>query len=360
MGDSSGHLERLHTDEMELGTTEAIRNHYERKVVSPVPISQRRLNFEHSRPRFLRECIAEATGTFFYVFPGVATIAAMTTKDFSPTFGNILTIGLAFGFGIVFAIITCAPVSGGHFNPAISVAFATFQGFPWRKVPHYVISQIIGSFIAGLLVMGMYHQQIEVLVAETIKAGKPLITSGSPASILVSLPADNQTLGYLFLVEWFVDSFIAVIIWACLDPANPFIAPSSVPFVIGLGYAVTTWGFGGLTITQNMARGLGCRLVAAIFYGPGDFTYKYYSWIAILVNVPATVFGGAYYELVMRDSLQTLGAGAARYEGEEEDLALHLSKTGISMQREREECYAGTRKRSSNSTADGKLQVPPV
>ena len=52
---------------VEIGATEAIQQHFARHVVTHKPISQRKLDFEHSRPRWLREMAAEATGVFFYV-----------------------------------------------------------------------------------------------------------------------------------------------------------------------------------------------------------------------------------------------------------------------------------------------------
>lgn len=45
--------------------------HVTRHVVAPPPVTQRRLDFEHRRPRVLREMLGEATGVFFYVFPGM-------------------------------------------------------------------------------------------------------------------------------------------------------------------------------------------------------------------------------------------------------------------------------------------------
>lgn len=65
--------------------------------------------------------MAEATGVFFYVLPGVAAVTAFTLATYAeaakevgvPSFGGLMQIGLSFGFGIAFAIITCAPTSGG-------------------------------------------------------------------------------------------------------------------------------------------------------------------------------------------------------------------------------------------------------
>lgn len=109
----------------------------------------------------------------------------------------------------------------------------------------------------------------------------------------------------------------SIVIWAVLDPANPFIAPSSAPFVIGFvsyilescsppenrairkirtcqlsGLCQYGLGFANVTISTDLARDLGTRIVAAIFYG-GD-AFNTYVLIAILVNVLATLFGEPY------------------------------------------------------------------
>lgn len=90
--------------------------------------------------------MAEATGVFFYVLPGIASTASFTLQKENPFYGSILQVGFAYAFGIAFAIITCAPTSGGHFNPAITICFAIWQGFPWKKVPYYIFAQIFGQY----------------------------------------------------------------------------------------------------------------------------------------------------------------------------------------------------------------------
>ena len=52
--------------DLEIGVTDAIQQHFSRHVVSRQPVTTRKLNFERKRPRWLRECMAEATGVFFY------------------------------------------------------------------------------------------------------------------------------------------------------------------------------------------------------------------------------------------------------------------------------------------------------
>ena len=182
--------------------------------------------------------------------------------------------------------------------------------------------------MAGLLMVGMYWPEIQEFKAATLAAGRPLVYNGGPASLLCSFPNPNQTnLGYLFLTEFFVDSFIGIVIWSCLDPANPFVSAQSAPFAIGLAYGCMVWGFADITISTNLARDLGTRIVAAIFFGGEAFSYMNYSWIAILVNVPATLFATGYYEFLMRDSLSQIGKGHAVHEGGEEGLKRHISRT---------------------------------
>ncbi|SMQ49973.1 unnamed protein product [Zymoseptoria tritici ST99CH_3D7] len=329
MADGS-RMERLHTHDLELGATEVLQKHVSRHVVAEKRVSQRKLDFERSRPRWLRECIAEATGVFFYVFPGIAAITAFTINKEDAAFGSLFSVGMAFAFGIAFAIITCGPTSGGHFNPAVTISLAIYQGFPWKKVPYYIFSQVFGSFMAGLLLMGMYHEQIQSYTAGLLADGGREVMNGGPASFLVSFPTeDQQNLGYLFLIEFFVCSYLGIVIWAVLDPANPFVSPAGAPFVIGLAYATMVWAFADITIGTNMARDLGARLVALIFYGREAFTYRSYSWIPILVNIPATVLAASFYELIMRDSLQVIGKGAALHEDGEEGLTRHLTSTGM-------------------------------
>lgn len=112
---SDSNLRQLHTNDLELGATEAVQQHVTRHVVAAtgVAVSQRKLDFERRRPRWLREMIAEATGVFFYVFPGIAAVTSFTlggTQAAPASLGSLLQVGFAFAFGIAFAIITCAPV----------------------------------------------------------------------------------------------------------------------------------------------------------------------------------------------------------------------------------------------------------
>jgi hypothetical protein len=101
------------------------------------------------------------------------------------------------------------------------------------------------------------------------------------------------------------------------------------------------WGFANITISTNLARDLGTRIVAAIFFG-GD-AFNRYSAIAILVNIPATILATAYYELVLRESIQRIAKGHGQHQEGEEELVRHLTKVGTI-----EEGMAGNMARNEN------------
>jgi hypothetical protein len=79
-------------------------------------------------------------------------------------------------------------------------------------------------------------------------------------------------------------------------------------------------------MSANMARDLGTRIVAAIFFGGDAFTYHNYSWIGILVTFPAMIFGTSVYELLVRDSMTHIAQGHASHSEGHEGLARHLNR----------------------------------
>lgn len=74
------------------------------------------------------------------------------------------------------------------------------------------------------------------------------------------------------------------------------------------------WGFGSLTLSTNLAKDLGPRMVAAIFFGQEAFTHKGYAPIGMFVSISATLLTTAYYEFWMRDSYLTLRGGHASFD----------------------------------------------
>ena len=93
----------------------------------------------------MRKLIAEIIGTFTMVFCGCG---AMTINEI--TNGSITHVGVAIAWGLVVMsmIYAFGEISGAHFNPAVTLGFATANKFKWKKVPGYIIAQGIGAFLA--------------------------------------------------------------------------------------------------------------------------------------------------------------------------------------------------------------------
>jgi aquaporin Z len=86
---------------------------------------------------------AEAFGTFWLVLVGCGT-AVLAGDEV-----GYLGIALAFGLSVVTMAYAVGSISGGHFNPAVTVGLAVGRRFPWRDVPAYVVSQVVGGTVAA-------------------------------------------------------------------------------------------------------------------------------------------------------------------------------------------------------------------
>src|SRR6478672_11413103 len=91
---------------------------------------------------------AEALGTFLFFFLGFNAIAV--SVDIGSGAISSLGIAFAFGLGLALAITAVGHVSGGHFNPAVSLGLAVARKFPQREVVPYWIAQLAGGFVAVL------------------------------------------------------------------------------------------------------------------------------------------------------------------------------------------------------------------
>lgn len=97
-----------------------------------------------STPTTAHKLGAETLGTFWLVLGGCGT--AIFAGDKVGFFG----IALAFGLTVLTGVYAFGHISGGHFNPAVTVGLAFGGRFSWKDVPGYVIVQVIGASIAGV------------------------------------------------------------------------------------------------------------------------------------------------------------------------------------------------------------------
>ncbi len=111
------------------------------------------LNFEDPRQEW-RRLFSELLGTFFLVL--VAAGAGMMNAAFPGTIGRSAAV-VAPGLMVMAIILFMGHVSGAHLNPAVTVGFALRGDFPWRRVPGYIVVQLVGATLAALFLHAVLH-----------------------------------------------------------------------------------------------------------------------------------------------------------------------------------------------------------
>lgn len=101
-------------------------------------------------PSLLARAGAEAFGTF------VVVLAVLGAALYAGVSSQTLAAPLAYGFGVIAAFVAVAHVSGGHFNPAITVGAAIAGRTPWRHVLPYWVAQLVGGALASAVMFVVY------------------------------------------------------------------------------------------------------------------------------------------------------------------------------------------------------------
>jgi glycerol uptake facilitator-like aquaporin len=153
----------------------------------------------------------------------------------------------------MFAINVCAPTSGGHFHPAMTIAQVIFRGFPLKKAPLYILSQTFGAFLASLMVYASCRSSFTAYTAKLVASGhrEAIFTPAGPAGTIAIFPSPGRDLAEIFANEFFADFLIALVIWSQLDAQNVFASPAIAPYTIGIAFAVVIWGMSYQTVVAN-------------------------------------------------------------------------------------------------------------
>jgi glycerol uptake facilitator protein len=210
-------------------------------------------------PGIIQRSLAEALGTFILVFVGSSAATAATLL--LPLNPAVRVLHIAFGLGLaLFAGISIVgKISGGHYNPAVTVGLASTGRFAWADVPWYVIGQIVGAVVGALAILVVYGQLGARIAGLGAPALSPRINIGQGLVI--------EALGTAILVLAVMGTAVdtrAVAGWA--------------PLAIGLTLAAIILCTGAATGgSVNPARAFGPDVVAAFFGYPVN-------WAAFVVT----------------------------------------------------------------------------
>jgi glycerol uptake facilitator-like aquaporin len=171
----------------------------------------------------LRRSVAEFAGTLFLL---AAVVGSGITGE-KLAGGNIaialLANAIATGAALVALILTFGPISGAHFNPAVTLADAWQRGIAWREVPAYLLAQIAGAF-AGV-------------AAAHLMFGLPIYSTST-----------HVRSGTAQVFSEFVATFgLLSVIWGCVRHR-----PAAVPYAVG-AYITAAYWFTASTSFANPA-----------------------------------------------------------------------------------------------------------
>lgn len=231
---------------------------------------------------FLRQHAVETSfefaGTMLLTVIGLgATLQAVALG--APT----AAIPWAWAIGLAFAIVVAAPASGGHVNPAITLALAVWQGFPWRKVPGYLAAQLAGAAAGALVVR---------LIGDEVMAGGPAMFATSPVKV-----TDRTAL----LIGIVGTAALMFGVGAVLRPGESAPPRRLHPVLIGVLAGVLGVAFGPNT-ALNPATDVGPRLVAfwtghpAAFLAPDGHPFW---WVPIVGPLLGGVLGAALFAALL-------------------------------------------------------------
>ena len=205
-------------------------------------------------------------------------------------------------------------------SPGVTITAALFKKFPPLKAVRYVVAQILGAFVACLVIYVQYHDMIKNIsnALETQGALDEInfTPQGIAGSFAFYAPV-GSSLGNVFLNEFVCVSvpgirrssyllsyqtfILSIVIWACVDPTNFYVPTSFLSVVIALGYAMIIWAYAPVGLAANTARDVGGRMMAVAIWGT-KAAGGTYAALAALTNILSTSVALIVYEAVFVDS----------------------------------------------------------
>jgi aquaporin Z len=230
-----------------------------------------------------RKVAAEFFGTFWLVLGGCgAAVLAAGVPDV-----GIGYLGVAFAFGLTVLTMAYAVghVSGGHFNPAITIGLATAKRFEWREVPAYVVTQVVAA-IAGAAVLFVIANGVDGFSAS--KTG--FATNGY---------GDRSPGGYSLLAvivaEVVLTAFFLYVILGATDTRAPKgFAPLAIGLVLTLIHLIS---IPVDNTSVNPARSIG----PALFAGSEAISQL---WVFLIFPTLGGLIAGATYALLFGDNVE--------------------------------------------------------
>jgi len=225
---------------------------------------------------------------------GDASVAQKTLSR--GALGDFFSINWGFGLAVMLGIFVSGGVSGGHLNPAVTLAMAIGKQLPWKKVPIYFLAQYLGAFTAASVVYGLYYDALTNVFGND----RLVIGVNATASIFATYPAEGISMATGLLDQIVGTALLLFCVRAITDEKNmnvpTHLRPMSIGFVVlnigicfgyNCGYAI------------NPARDFAPRLFS-FFAGYGTEVFSAYNfWMFMPIVGPhlGALIGSFLYDL---------------------------------------------------------------
>lgn len=236
-------------------------------------------------PSMRKRLWAEFLGTFWLVLGGAgsAVLAAKVIAEEGVNMGiGFVGVSLAFGLTVLTGAYALGHISGGHFNPAVTVGLAIAKRVEWAAVAPYIVTQIIGGSVAGAVLFAIASGKDGFNAAESGFA-----TNGY---------GERSPDGYSMLAALITEIVLtAVFVWVILGATSKKAPPGFGPLAIGM--ALTLIHLISIPVTNtsvNPARSLG----VAWFAGADALAQV---WLFIVAPLVGAAIAGFTYAFLTGD-----------------------------------------------------------
>lgn len=263
------------------------------------------------------ESLGEFLGTMVLILFGDGCVAGVllfgvggitgTSGAATPLWVNWMVIAWGWGLAVMLGVYVAGTLSGAHLNPAVTLGFAVTRRFPWNKVVPYIVAQVLGAFVAALILWMVYHgafDQFEKI--QHISRGSNTGMGTTEAAVFYTFKKPFVGLFGAFADQVVGTALLVGLIFAIVDIRNSPPQANVAPYIIGLLVVAIGLSFGynaGYAI--NPARDFGPRLLAWIvgFKGialPGPDNYF---WVPIIGPIVGGILGALVYEYTIHQAL---------------------------------------------------------
>lgn len=233
-----------------------------------------------------KRALAELVGTFWLVLGGCG--AAVLAAKFIGVGIGFLGVALAFGLSVLTGAYAFGAISGGHFNPAVTVGLSAARRFPRREILPYVFAQLVGAILGALVLF-------------FIASGAPGFdaqASGFAANGYGNLSPGGYGMTAALLSEVVMTFMFVMIVLGVTDARAPSLKPFA-PIAIGLGLTLVHLVSIPVTNTSvNPARSTG----PALFAGGESIGQLWLFWLAPLIGA---LVAGALYPVFFGEEVES-------------------------------------------------------